>query len=151
MNIFSSGQDRVIAVCDSIALYTQIKMIKCSNSNWGKCLEALPWSAFLQRLYVKALLTWQICMLRVLGGIAVTLGNQVWTWRDLEETERWVESIKMKCENSKCRVVHLGSTSHPHISIEKGGLAVDVRKAWGVHMTVKSYVSRQSNFVATGS
>lgn len=33
MNIFSSGRDRVIAVCDSVALYTLIKMIKCSNSN----------------------------------------------------------------------------------------------------------------------
>lgn len=57
----------------------------------------------------------------------------------------------MKCENSKRRVLHLGSTSQPHIRIEKDGLAVGVRKAWGVQMTVKLYVSRQYDFVATGS
>lgn len=90
-------------------------------------------------------------MLQVLGGIAIALDNQVWTWRDLEEIERWVESIRMKCENSKCRVLHLGTNSEPLITIEKDGLAVGVRKAWGVQMTMKLYVSRQYDFVAIGS
>lgn len=96
------------------------------------------------KTWVKALLAQQIYMLRVLGGIAITLDNWVWIWRDLEGIERSVESIKMKCWNGESRVFHLGSNSQPHISIEKGGLAVRITKAWaGVQMTMKLYVSLQ--------
>lgn len=77
MSILSCRPGRVIAVDDSIELYTQIKIIKCSNSNFEGNVQNFYLDHYIYKDFSEGI-TSMTDMLRVLGGIAIiTLDNSL--------------------------------------------------------------------------